>query len=340
MAATLATASLLLFSALAGAPPAGVPAQAPPATATSGAGAASPVQVKACSLSDMIDGLRQALRRGSPALRHYARELLKESAIALDPDALRSAFARETDPQLVEALGAALAARMARTREPALIKAPLDRATTDSDPAVRAAAVRSLRGIGSVEAMHEVRGPGYERLIRDAAPEVRKAVVENLLEESAKVYFGHDRAVSEKAVQTAAACSDPALAARLLHDVSTENIGHGAVQELTRMLTTGSPELRAAAALALGGVPTAEATAARAALLEIYPKDGEAMVRRAVLEALVHLGMSTALPFIESLRGIDAAMATEIDLWRAALQSGLQEWSLVQREKQRLAASH
>ena len=334
MAFSLAAFYLLLAAA---APQAA--AQAPAAGSSQAAATPAPMQVKACSLNDMIDGLRQALRRGSPALRRYARELLKESAIALDPDALRSAFARETDPQLVEALGAALASRMARTSNLELIKPQLDRATTDGDPAVRAAAVRSLRGIGAVEAMHATRSPGYERLILDAAPEVRKAVVDNLLEESAKVYFGHDRAVSEKAVQVAAACPDPAQAARLLRDVSTESVGHGAVQELTHLLTTGSPEVRAAAALSLGGVPAAESAAARTALLDSYQKDSEAAVRRAVLESLVHLGMSTALPMLDSLRGIDSAMTTEIDLWRAALHSGLQEWTLVQREKQRLAAS-
>lgn len=332
MAAPLVTWGLLLSGLTAVV--AGAPTVAPRA-----AGAPVPVQVKTCSLADMIDGLRQALRHGSPALRRYARELLKESSIAIDPDALRTALMRENDPQLVEALGAALAARTARTRELALIKPQLDRAVQDSDPAVRAAAVRSLRGIGSVEAMREARGPGYERLIVDPAPEVRKAVVENLLEESAKVYFGHDQAVSQKAVQVAAASPDPALAARLLREISTEQVDHGTVQELTRMLTAGAPEVRAAAALALGGVSSAESAAARAALLACYDKDGDAVVRRAVLEALAHLGMSSALPLLESLRGVDAAMGTEIDLWRAALQSGLQEWTLIQRERQHLAAA-
>ena len=78
---------------------------------------------------------------------------------------------------------------------------------------------------------------------------------------------------------------------------------------------------------------------AAGALLDSYQKARGAAVRRAVLEALVHLGMSTALPLLESLRGVDAALVPEIEQWRAALQSGLQEWSLVQREKQRLAAA-
>lgn len=298
--------------------------------------AREPVQARSCSLDDMLAGLRQALHHGSPALRRYARELLKESAIALTPEELRAAFLRERDPQVVESLGAALAARAARNQEPELVKTPLARAVSDSDPAVRAASVRSLRGIGSVEAMVETRSPGYERLIRDPAPEVQQAVVDNLVSESAKVYFGHDRTVAEKAVQVATLAGDPGLAARLLREVSTEQVGHGAVQELLKLLGSGPPEVRAAAALALGGVPTAEAAVARTALLDCYQKDTEVVVRRAVLEALVHLTMGAAPPLLESLRGVAPVLARELDLWQAALKTGLQEWHLLQREKQRL----
>ncbi|HRI50525.1 MAG TPA: HEAT repeat domain-containing protein [Pseudomonadota bacterium] len=298
--------------------------------------ATAPVQARSCSLDDMLAGLRQALRHGSPALRRYARELLKESAIALTPEELRAAFTRERDPQVVESLGAALAARAARNQEPELIKTPLSRAVGDSDPAVRAAAVRSLRGIGSVEAMGKTRSPGYERLIRDPAPEVQQAVVDNLVSESAKVYFGHDRTVAEKAVQVATLAGDPGLAARLLREVSTEQVGHGTVQELLKLLGSGPPEVRAAAALALGGVPTGEAAVARTALLDCYQKDTEVAVRRAVIESLVRLTMGAAPPLLESLRGVAPALARELDLWQAALKTGLQEWHLLQREKQRL----
>src|SRR5689334_13281843 len=70
----------------------------------------SRIEAKSCALSDMVDGLRRALHRGSPALRRYARELLKESTLAIAPEQLHAAFARERDPQVIEALGAALAA--------------------------------------------------------------------------------------------------------------------------------------------------------------------------------------------------------------------------------------
>lgn len=302
--------------------------------------ARSNIAAKRCALDDMLDGMRRALHRGSPALRLYARELLKESTLALAPEQLHAAFARERDPQVIEALGAALAARTARTRDMNFIKPQLDRAVRDADPAARAAAVRSLRGIASVEAMSETRSPGYEQLIRDAAPEVRSAVVENLLSESAQVYFGHDRAVSEKAVQVAAAATtnDPKSAAKLLSEVSTEQIGHDTVKTLLEMFASPNVEVRAAAAHALGGVSASEASSVRGTLVEHYSSDREAMVRKAILEALARLGMSGAVPLLESLRSVDATMKGEIDLWLAALKSGLQEWHLVLREKQQLEA--
>ena len=212
----------------------------------------------------------------------------------------------------------------------------LDRAVRDADPAARAAAVRSLRGIGSVEAIAETQSAGYEQLIRDAAPEVRTAVVENLISESAQIYFGHDRAVAEKAVQVAALAPDAKLSAKLLSEVSTEQLGHETVQTLLGLLAGSDVEVRAAAAHALGGVPAGESAEVRAALLARYEKDDAAAVRKAILEALARLGMSSAVPLLESLRGVDATMKLEIDQWLEALRSGLQEWHLVLREKQQL----
>src|SRR4051812_37115997 len=100
-----------------------LPAQAQPAATQTLA--QNRIQAKSCSLADMLDGLRHALHRGSPALRHYARDLLKESTLAVAPEQLQAAFARERDPQVIEALGAALAARTARTRDMSFVKPQL-----------------------------------------------------------------------------------------------------------------------------------------------------------------------------------------------------------------------
>jgi hypothetical protein len=56
----------------------------------------------------------------------------------------------------------------------------------------------------------------------------------------------------------------------------------------------------------------------------------------AILEALVQLGLGGARPLLESLRGVDPAMAPEIDAWLQVLGMNLQEWTILLREKQRL----
>ncbi len=290
-----------------------------------------------CSLPVMVDDLRAAFDGGSPALQNYLKELLKEGALRMPPDELRAAFASERDPKIVEALGVALATRASNAADPSVVAPVIERARKDSDPGLRAAALRGLRGVGSVEAMEATRQGSYEEFARDPAPEVREAAVENLLHEDAKVYFGHDKAVSEAAVKAAAATPDPALAARLLAGASMERAGPGAVKTLVEKLASDDAKLRAAAAKALGDVSAAQAEAAKRALVERYRAEGEREVRAAILEGLAHLGLAGAAPTLESLKAVDPSLAPEIDAWLGALATNLQEWTIILREKQRLA---
>ncbi len=289
-----------------------------------------------CSLATMVDDLRAALREGSPALKSYMRLRLKESAMTLPPQALREAVERETDPDVLEVLGQALASQAGNAQEPGLLKPLLERAARDADPASRAAAVKGLRGVGSVELLAKGGDVTYEQLVRDPSPEVRAAVADNLVHESAKVYFGHDKAVSEAAVSTALASPDPELAAKLLGEVSMEQVGPEAVSRLTGQLRSDNPKLRAAAATALGGVPGTSQASARGALVDLYRSETDPSVRKAALEGIARLGQGSALPVLQSLRGVDPSMDPELDAWTKALGTGLQEWHLLLREKQRL----
>jgi hypothetical protein len=299
-------------------------------------GGRPPPEKAPCSLPTMVDDLRAATREGSPALQKYLKRLLKEAALAMPAEELRAAFAAERDPAVLEALGAALATRSSNTRDLALIEPVFERARRDADPAQRASALRAVRGMGSVEAMEKTGGGSYADFMRDPAKEVRTAAAENLIHESAEVYFGHDRAVSEASVKAAAACPDPALAAKLLAGTSMEQVGPEGVRTLVEKLGAESAELRAAAARALGDVPAAQAEAARRALVERYRVEGERGARAAILEGLVHLGLGAARPTLEALRGVDPALAPEINAWLQVLAMNLQEWSLILREKQRL----
>ncbi len=309
-----------------------------PAVASAQAsGGSQPVKRVACTFAGMMDDLRAGLKTGSPAYKKYVKERLKQAAKAMPPDELRAAVAQERDPDVLESLGEALATQASFTEDPSQVKPLLDRALNDGDPKLRAAAVRGLRGTGSVEMMAKNGGEAsYERLIRDSAPEVREAVVGNLVQEDAKVYFGHGREVSETAVATALASRDPEAAARLLSQVSMEQVSPALVEQLTGQLRSEHPGLRAAAATALGGVPGASSQSSRQALVDLYRTDNDPAVRKAALEGIARLGLSGSRATLESLRGVAPGLDPEIDAWVTAMNRNLQEWSLLQREKQRL----
>ncbi|MFP2961497.1 hypothetical protein ACLEPN_27735 [Myxococcus sp. 1LA] len=209
-----------------------------------------------CTVQGMLNDVRTAMKSGSPALKRYVKMRLKEAALAMPAESLLAALSDERNPEVLEALGAALATKASNAENPGLIQPLLARATGDADPALRAAAVRGLRGVPSVEFMEKNGGVvTYEQLVRDASPEVRAAVADNIVSESADVYSGHDRRVSEAAVSVAAASEDPAVAAKLLREVSMEAVGHEAVEQVKRQLRAEDPSLRAAAATALGVCP-------------------------------------------------------------------------------------
>jgi HEAT repeat protein len=299
--------------------------------------AAEAVQQTTCSFPAMLDDLRAALRAGTPEFQRYTRELLKEAALAMPPGELVAAIEGEREPAVLEALGAALATRASNTTDPALLRPLLRRAARDADPALRAAAVRGLRGTGSVEALAKHADlVSYEQLVRDPAPEVREAATQNVIHENQKVYFGHHAPATEAAISMAVASPDPALAARLLGEVSMARASPEGVRQLTRQLDSDSPVLRRAAATALGGVPASEAPGARGALLELYRGEREPGVRKAILRSIAQLGQATAVPTLESLRGVDPSMGPEIEAWLKALRLPVQEWSLIRREKERL----
>jgi hypothetical protein len=296
-----------------------------------------PLKRTACTMEGMLEDVRAGLKSGSPAYQRYVRIRLKEAAIAMNADSLRAAVSQERDPAVLEVVGAALATKASNSEKPELVQALLSRASQDADPSLRAAALKALKGTASVEFMAKNGNViTYEQLARDSAPEVRQAVVDNLVEESAKVFFGHDKTVSETAVSVAAASSDPAMAAKLLSEVSMEAVGPEAVAKLTQQLRSEDTGLRTAAARALGGVPGTEAAGARNSLMELFRAEKDASVRKAALEGLARLGQSSARPLLESLRGVDPAMDPEIDAWLSAMKLNLQEWSLLLREKQRL----
>jgi HEAT repeat protein len=285
-----------------------------------------------CSVEGLMDQIRQGLGSKSEAYKRYLRTLLRESAVLLPASELQSAFAREYDPAMVEHLAAALVARSERGLEADALDAVARRAVSDGDPAIRAATVRALRRTSALEKTGDL----YERLVRDASPEVRKEAALNLVEDNLQVYGGRSGPAQDTAVAAAAASADPKVTAKILNDIMTGEVSPASARKLQGLLASDSAEVRAAATTALGGVPASETPGARESLLALYRDERSPEVRKAILESIARLGFSSAVPDLQGLRNVAPALAPEVDAWIRVLNLNLQEWSLILREKQRL----
>lgn len=303
------------------------PAQAAPSSAQAPA-----LQGETCSVQGLMDQIRRGLKSTSAAYKSYLRTLLRESAVTLPDDELRAAFARETDPVMAEHLAAALVARTERGADPTAMQAVSRRVLEEPDPAVRAATLRAMRRTSALENT----GDMYERLVSDPSPEVRQEAATNIVEDIQHVYSGFHGPAADAAVAAATASTDPQVTARILGNLDTQKISAESASEIQALLRSDNAEVRKAAATALGGVPAEQMASARESLLGMYPNEPDVEVRKAMLQSIAQLGFSGAVPDLQRLRGIDPSLATEIDAWILVLSLGLQEWSLILREKQRL----
>jgi HEAT repeat protein len=110
-----------------------------------------------------------------------------------------------------------------------------------------------------------------------------------------------------------------------------------AVNSVRELLQSSEhPEVRAAAAKTLGTVSVGEAERTMKALTERYATETEREVRGAILESIARLGLSSAVPVLQKLKGVDREMNGEIDTWLALLASQPQTWNLLLHDKQAL----
>jgi HEAT repeat protein len=216
--------------------------------------------------------------------------------------------------------------------DPSAMQAEAKQALEGSNPALRAAAVRAMRRTSATENTGDL----YERLVRDASPEVRMEAATNLIEDNQYVYSGHHGPAADMAVTAAAASTDPKVTAKILGNLSTEAISSESARRLESLLGSDDAEVRKAAATALGGVPAAEMANARESLLSMYRGERDSGVRKALLQSIAQLGFAGAIPELQKLRSVDPSLTSEVDAWIRVLSLNLQEWSLILREKQRL----
>ncbi|MFL5358557.1 HEAT repeat domain-containing protein [Archangium sp.] len=289
-----------------------------------------------CELDALVEEYRQG--KGSRAYRLYVMEQLRALLENVPPEQLWAKVDAEQDPEVLEALSSLWVTRFNQTGDRGVLERVLDKAAHETDPARRAALVRSLRASG--EPASEVLAKGaatrnaYREWVKDPSPEVREAVVGNLTAEAAR-NFGRFQGVAEQAVALASEATDAKTAAGLLGASSIEAARAPAVDSV-RQLLQGSehPEVRAAAARALGTVSVSESARTMRALTERYATEGSREVRSAILESLARLGLTNAVPVLRKLEGVDPGMDGEIDTWLALLASQPQTWNLLLRDKQ------
>ncbi|WP_224242396.1 HEAT repeat domain-containing protein [Hyalangium gracile] len=304
----------------------------PAAAQTASSGPAPALVGESCSVPGLMEQIRRGLGSKSEAYKRYLRTLLRESAVTLPDGELRAAFERETNPEMAEHLAAALVARTERGLDPSAMQAVAKRALEEPNPTLRTAAIRAMRRTSATESTGDL----YERLVRDASPEVRMEAATNLIEDNQYVYSGHHGPAADLAVTAAAASTDPKVTAKILGTLSTEVISPDSARRLETLLGSDEAEVRKAAATALGGVPAPQMASARESLRSMYRGERDPGVRKALLQSIAQLGFAGAIPELQQLRGIDPSLTAEVDAWIRVLSMNLQEWSLILREKQRL----
>jgi hypothetical protein len=291
-----------------------------------------------CELDALVEEYRRG--KGSPAYRRYVMEQLRGILENLPPEQLWAKVEAEQDPEVLEALSALWVTRFNLTGDRSVLERVLDKAGRESDPVRKAAMVRSLRTSG--EPASRVLGRAgstrdtYREWVKDPAPQVREAVVGNLADEAAR-NFGRFQDVAEQAVALAKEAGDPRTAAGLLGASSMEAVRTPAVNSVRELLQGSEhPEVREAAAKALGTVSVGESERTMKALTERYTTETSREVRGAILESIARLGLSSAAPVLQKLKGVDREMDGEIDTWLTLLASQPQTWNLLLRDKQAL----
>lgn len=317
--------------------------QGPPPGETQQAGGVGrvPLQPVPCALPALLEDLRAGVRDGSPVYRKYLRETFIRAAVAAAVASpiqeLPLLFAQEREAAVLEVVAMAIVTHAGVAEDVNLLRPLLDRLARETAPPSRAALVRALartRGPAST-LLKQLDTLTYEELIRDPAPEVREAVVANLLAEDSVNPGFQD--IPDNAIAVAARSADPQVGGRILEGISIRDASAESVDKVLVLLRSDQVPLRRGAAAALGTLGGAHARRAMDALATQYRIESDKNVRKKILEAVARLGLGSAVPILVSLRGIDSTLDAEIDIWIEALRLNRQQWAHLQQEKERLA---
>jgi hypothetical protein len=273
--------------------------------------------------------------------QQYLRETVIRAAVATTVAGVMKELplllAQERTPAALEALAMAVVTYAGVAEDGGLLHPLLARLQNEPVPARRAALVRALartRGPASM-ILKEHSTVNYEDLIQDPAPEVREAIVANLIaEDSVNPGFPE---IPDNAIAVAVRSPDPETAGRILESVSILSASAESVDKVLALLHSDRLPLRRGAVTALGTVKAMHARRAMQELEARYRIEQDRNVRQHILAALARLGFASATPILASLRGIDGTLDAEIDVWLEALKLKRQQWTHLQQEKNRLA---
>ncbi|MCP3136504.1 HEAT repeat domain-containing protein [Pyxidicoccus xibeiensis] len=297
---------------------------------------AKPLKMVPCELSTLLDEYRAG--KASPAYRRYVREQLRGLVESLPEAPLWSRLKSERDPDLLGLVAEAWVLRYALDGEPAVLERLVEHLGQEQDPVLRATLVRSLAHTGEPSTqllgIKVLKGRDvYRDWVKDPAPQVRAAVVENFREEAAR-NFGRYRDVAERAISLASVAEDPTTAAGLLTSTSIEAVRSPAVAQVRGLLQSSEhARVRASAARALATSPVSELSASLEALAARYTLETDPGVRTALLESLSRLGLSRAVPVLRRLRDVDPATRAEVDGWLALLAERPQTRELLDKAR-------
>jgi hypothetical protein len=287
-----------------------------------------------------LDRLREAARAGGEG-RPSVLNALQEFLIAalgegrLSPAEFVEMFRSETDAAALDVLQGVLALQPEAAEAPGVKDAFLRIARADGLLARRQAAIAFL-------------GTAWDRdgRVLDALVELARA------EEAAEIRLSALGALGSYAVKNedrsaavAAALLDVAarpapdeIRQQAIASLDVRSADEATVRRLAGFLADASPDVRGSAAGKLGEAPPERRAEALAALEAALGREGDPVLRRALLDNLVRCGRGEAAGALERLAARTPDLKADAEEYLAVVRAGVADWEEILERKERLEA--
>ncbi len=319
--------------------PASAPKSAGPAVARNGAAptvpaASVPRSPIPGSFRDGAELLAWAVKNLEDPVVGRMGESLLQDYLSKDPAArareLLGLFARETDPAALELLVRALGGVPEAAGLPDVAADFVKRAGEDPEPARRLAAVGFLAGLRPVPGVTEILA-GVART--DAAPGVRLNALSALGRHGAEEASLAPR-VQSALLEAARGDPDPSVRAFALQTFRARGAEGSTLDGVADVLRTDAdPEVRRAAAAALGAAGPDARGRLLPALERAFGGESQEPVRRVLLASIVRTGREASPDILRRLSAADPSIREDAEDYLEILKSGSTDWEDILREK-------